>query len=317
MKARMTLLVLAGLFLVGCAVDRTPLRIGLNDWPPCAVWAVAQKEGFLKDVPVEFIHYSNWSDNMESLSKGKLDLTHSTYLNSIFFGPKGEPSKIIISLDTIEGSDGLLLSNAVASPKDLAGKQIAVEVETDEHFLLYKALASFGVDSNSVKIVSATSKRAAELFKEGTVDACFTYDPYLAEAAASGLGRIVWTTKDAPGNMIDVLVVRQATLDKRRSDVARLVKAWFKALDFIKANSASAYPIMAASMNMKLEDFVPFYEAFQYYGIGKNREIFASAGFRAKLEEMSAFLLREKVIPGPVNPVQLYDSSFVEGLGSK
>ncbi|MEI8095941.1 MAG: ABC transporter substrate-binding protein [Spirochaetales bacterium] len=300
--------------LVGCSSNQTPIRIGIDDWPPCAVWSVAEKEGYLAGLRVEFIHYTNWSDNMEALYKGKVDLTHSTYLNSIFYNSKGEPCQILLSLDTILGGDGLVMSNRLASPKDLVGARVAVEVDTDEHFLLYKALVAFGIPTDQVTLVSATSQEAAKLFAEGKVDACFTYDPYLTEAANSGQGRIVWTTKDAPGYMIDVLVARKELVDQRKGDTTKVVEAWYKALAFIRAHSDVAYPIMAESLKMPLADFVPFFESFQFFGVEENQKIFASPQFQATLGEMSDFLLREKAIPIPAVVSRLYEPSVVGAI---
>ena len=308
--------VLAGsLSLAGCAGPGRPVRIGVNDWPPCAVWSVATKEGFLKGLPIELVHYSSWSDNMSSLYLGKTDFTHSTYFNSIYFAGKGEGAKIVLSLDTIEGSDGLVISNRFKSPKDLAGARIAVEVFTDEHFLLYKALESFGIPSGSVKIVSTTSKEAADRFLAGDVDACFTYDPYLSAAASSGKGKVAWTTKDAPGYMIDTLVASDAAVTARRADTAKLLKAWFKALDFIRERPDQAYPVMAESLNMNLYDFKLFFEAFKFYSPEENRAIFGSAGFKAKLGEMGDFLLREKAIASASRIEDIYTAKFVADGG--
>ena len=301
--------------LSGCARERHPIRIGIDEWPPCAVWAVAQKEGFLKGVKVEILRFSSWTDCMDSLYSGKIDFTHSTYLNAIYYAGKGEAAKMLLSLDSIEGADGLVLSNRLASPKDLVGARIAVEVDTDEHFLLYKALASFGVPSSSVKIVSATSKEAKDLLIAGSVDACFTYDPYLSDAVASGKGRMVWSTKNAPGYMVDVVLASDRFTKSRRADTALLIDAWFKALAFIHSHPDKAYPVMAASLGMKNEDFAPFFEAFNFYSAEENRAIFSSASFRSTIAELSAFLLNEKAIPAVTPIPELFDASFVGAAG--
>ena len=313
LRARLLSLIFCSALVVGCA--RPPIRIGVNDWPPCAVWTVAERQGFLKDCPIQLVRSTNWSDNMTSLYLGNLDLVHSTYLNAIFYAGKGEGAKIIASIDTIEGSDGLVISTKLRSPMELVGKRIAVEVDTDEHFLLFKALASFGISQKEVKIVSTTSKEAGELFKAGKVDACFTYDPYLSEAAASGTGRIAWTTKDAPGYMVDVMIARDSTLSSRRADVKKVMRAWYRALDYIKAHPEASYPPMAEHLSMKMADFAPFYEAFTFYSAEDSRRIFASDSFRAILGEMNAFLLEQKAIPAKTPVPALYSSSVVKALG--
>lgn len=307
------MLIAAALFsLVGCAVSRPPIRIGVDDWPPCGVWAVAKAEGYLGTLPVNIVKFSNWSDSMESFYEGKLDLAHSTYFDSVFYAGKGEGAKIVACLDTIEGSDGLVISKKLSSPASLRGARIAVEVDTDEHFFLYKALSDFGIPADSVHIVSATSEKAEKLFVAGKVDACCTYDPYLADAAKTGGGRIIWTTRDAPGYMIDVLVARDAAISSRKADVARIVNAWFKALDFIGQHPSESYAIMGASLGMKPEDLAPFFESFKFFTRQENRSMFASPDLRARLGEMSAFLVQNNAIVLQPQIRNLYSSHFVD-----
>ena len=305
----------ASLFgLFGCAVSRSPIRIGVDDWLPCGVWAVAQAEGYFGSIPVNIVKFSNWSDSMESFYEGKLDLAHSTYFDSVFYAGKGEGAKMVACLDTIEGSDGFVISNKLSSPASLKGARIAVEVDTDEHFFLYKALADFGIPADSVLIVSAPSQKAGELFVAGKVDGCCTYNPYLADAAKRGGGRIAWTTRDAPGYMIDVLVARDQVISSRHADVALIVRAWFRALAFIKQHPAQSYAIMGSSLGMKPEELSPFFESFRFFTSQENQGMFASPELRARLGEMSAFLLHNNAIFLQPQMGSLYSSHFVDSI---
>ncbi|HAL86600.1 MAG TPA: hypothetical protein DCM31_06860 [Deferribacteraceae bacterium] len=128
------------LMLTSCKSDTEPVRIGVNNWPPCEIWYIAKQQGYFEDVPVEIIRYSAWTDNMKSLYLGNTDITHATYFNAMYFADKGEKARIVLSSDTIEGGDGLAAKNGIDSISDLRGKTIAVEINTDEHFLLYKTL---------------------------------------------------------------------------------------------------------------------------------------------------------------------------------
>ena len=166
---------------------------------------------------------------MDSLYKGNVNLTHSTYFNSVYYHDKGVEGKIILSSDTIAGSDGFVIKKEKLDKKDLSGISIAVEINTDEHFLLKKALDSMGMNEEDVVIRSATSAEASELFRNNTVDACFTYEPFLSQAAESGGGEIVWTTMDLPGYMIDVLVADGKTIRNREKDLEDIISAWYRA----------------------------------------------------------------------------------------
>jgi len=294
-----------------CAEKQAPLRIGVNDWPPCEIWYIAEKNGYFGKTPVELIRFSVWSDNMASLYQGKLDVTHATYLNALYYADKGEKSKIILSSDTILGGDGLVLKNSLESGKALHGKKIAVEVNTDEHFLLRKALESFGLTESDITIVSATSEEAARMFIEGAVEACATYEPFLSDAAVRGEGWIIWTTKDLPGYMIDVLLATEEAIEERRTDLQAVLSAWYRAQDYVRSNPEESFAIMAEKEGMTPEDFAAFYNSFTLYSAEENVEIFASSGFRAALSEMKEFLLSHRSIQAPLDIDEVFTAEIV------
>jgi len=294
-----------------CTGKQAPLRIGVNDWPPCEIWYVAEKNGYFGKTPVELIRFSVWSDNMASLYQGKLDVTHATYLNALYYADKGEKARIILSSDTILGGDGLVLKNSLESGKALRGKKIAVEVNTDEHFLMRKALESFGLTESDITIVSATSEEAARMFIEGAVEACATYEPFLSDAAANGEGRIIWTTKDLPGYMIDVLVATEEAIEERQTDLQAVLSAWYRAQEYIRSNPEESFAIMAEKEGVTPEDFAAFYNSFTLYSAEENVEIFASSGFRAALSEMKEFLLSHRSIQAPLDIDEVFTAEIV------
>lgn len=279
-----------------CSHPRSPIRIGVNDWPPCELWYVAEKQGFFGDLPVQIVRFSSWTDNMKSLPLGDVDVTHSTYFNALYYRDKGKGGKIILKSDTIVGGDGLVIGPDVPEPKELRGKTISVETGTDEHFLLYKALERYGLDEEDVSLVSLTSVEAAERFAEGKADACFTYEPYLSDAAKRGNGKVVFTTKDIPDTMIDVLVASDELLSKHPRDAARLVDAYYRAQRWVAENPREAVALMAKKEGMRAEDFAPFFASFTFFTREQNAETFRSAALRDTLSDMKRFLFARGLV---------------------
>lgn len=277
------------LLVFGCTEKKTPIRIGVNDWPPCEVWYIAQKQGFFENVPVQIVRYSTWSDNMKSLYVGNIDITHSTYFNAVFLDGKGEDSKIILSSDTIVGGDGLAVKKSIKTLQDLKDKAVAVEVNTDEHFLLHKTLQKSGVSLQDIKIVNAASSEGKELFISGKVDAVYTYEPYLSQAAEQGNGYVFTTTKKLPGYMVDALVARDEVIDNRSSDLKTILHAWFKALEYINNNPENSFRLMAENEKMPLKDFEAFFNSFKFFSKEENLEIYNSNKLKNVIAEMAEF----------------------------
>lgn len=83
---------------------------------------------------------------------------------SLYYANKGESAESILISSYILGADGLVVDKELESPGEFNGAEIAVEINTDENFLLCKALHNLGIEDKNVYIVSTTSEKAAEIF---------------------------------------------------------------------------------------------------------------------------------------------------------
>lgn len=308
-------LAVSWLLLVSCSPSvSTPIRIGVNAWPPAELWYVARAQGFIND-EVELVRFSSWRDNMRSMYDGKTDLTHATYFNAAYYADKGEDASIVLVLDTVEGSDGLALHDgAVRSMADGEKIDISVELHTDEHFLLQHAMRDLDIGPDDVRLHDACGEVSARMYITGEVDGTFTYDPFLSEATAEGGGSIVWSTADLPGYMVDVLVARNEVVKSQRARLTRIVAAWYRALEWTRENPREAYEIMAAQEYDDPEDFGDFFEEFRFYTAEENRRLLGDGEIEPKLSEMMSFL-RENYLVDYAGPVEdLYTAWFVENL---
>lgn len=314
-KARIaSIFILLALMLSQCDGPKPPIRIGVNAWPPCEIWYIAEKMGYFGDTPVQIVRFSAWADNMQSLYVGKTDLTHATYFNALYYSQKGEKGSIVLVSDTLEGGDGLAVKRAIENGADLRQKRIAVEIGTDEHFLLFKALQQFGLTISDVVLVPSTSSEAKDRFIAGDVDACFTYEPFLSEAAAKGDGKIIKTTLDFPGYMIDVLVGRSEAIKQREKDYRNVIAAWYKAQAYIKQNPEAAFALIAPNENMDEKSFAGFYNSFTFFSLEENRSLLDSPAFTAKLQEIAEFIQSNELEKGNIDFNGVYTKKIVDGL---
>jgi len=297
-----------------CGAYKTPIKIGVNSWPPCEIWYIAEIKGYFNHTPVEIVRFSTWTDNMSALYLGNIDITHSTYLNALYFSDKGEDGQIILSADTIENAEGLVIKNYVENGRNLRGGKIAVEINTDEHFLLIKALEKYGLKEEDVTIVATTSKDAAERFISEMVDACFTYEPFLTRAVKEGNGKIIFTTKDAKGYMIDALIAKKNIIKKRKRDLINTLSAWYKAQEYIRNNSQETFQIMGGKEGMDATEFGDFYNSFTFFSAQENLDIFSSEKFKDTLREMNNFLYDSGAIYKKTPIEDIYNPEIIQNI---
>jgi len=302
--------------LTACNSYEEPIKIGINNWPSCELWIIAQEKGYFGDTHVEIVRFSTWTDSLNSLYMGRTDLTSSTDFNTVYYSSRGEAAKIILSSETINGVEGLVVKNYIDSIQDLKGKKIAVEVGTDEHFLLYKVLSREGLNEKDVTIVSVDSEEGMKRFIAGEVDASFNYEPYLSMAVDKGEGRVVVTTSDTL-NYRSALVARDKVLQERKKDYVNIIRAWYRAQEFVRDNPREAYELMASMEGTTYREFKEFYESFYFFSLEENKEKFSSEDFRGELRKIEEFLAGNNLTSAHVDTDNLFDGSVVNQIGGE
>jgi NitT/TauT family transport system substrate-binding protein len=97
----------------------------------------------------------------------------------------------------------------IKSFKDLKGKRIALEEFSVSHFLLTMALNKNGMTLKDVKVVNLSAGDAAAAFMAGRVDAAVVWNPVGQHHPDQRQGQALFTSKDVPGMVPDLLVVQE------------------------------------------------------------------------------------------------------------
>ena len=150
----------------------------------------------------------------------------------------------------------------------------------------------------------------------GSVDAAVTWEPFLSKAAALPNGRILTTSREQPGLIVDIFTVRNDYLEKNPDVVKAFVKGWFRAIEYWKQNPADANKIMAKAMKLDQGEFERMIKGIRYSDLAENHEFFGPApGGASKFIRLAALAnklwAREGVIKNPVDPVKADGSGIV------
>ncbi len=96
---------------------------------------------------------------------------------------EGKPLAILGSLGECFGDLALVgrSDRGIASPKDLQGKTIAVEIGTSVEYFLDALLSDHGIKREEVKIVPTSTDRIGEALASGEVDAGIGWQPYISD----------------------------------------------------------------------------------------------------------------------------------------
>jgi NitT/TauT family transport system substrate-binding protein len=201
-----------------------------------AAWYVAQEKGFFKKhgAEVKLVWFPTYTDSISALSAGQLDANSQTWSDTMAPLAAGLPLKVVLVNDNSAGNDALMVGPAIKSFKDLKGKRSrwrnsACRTPADH------GLNKNGMTLKDVQVINLRWRRCAA-FMAGRVDAAVVWNPWVNTIQTSGKGKPLFTSKDVPGLVPDLLVVQEKSLKAKRKDFVGMVKAWYDVESFLRTS---------------------------------------------------------------------------------
>jgi len=142
------------------------------------------------------------------------------------------------------------------------------------------------------------------------------WNPWVNTIQTSGKGKPLFTSKDVPGMVPDLLVVQEKSLKAKRRDFVGMVKAWYDVEAFLRTNPDEAAKIMAKVVGMDAKEYKVFLPGTQFFDQKANLQAFGPASDPTSLmgvaPTIAKFLLDNKLMEGKVDFAKGLDASLVK-----
>lgn len=243
------------LALGSCTREPEPaLRIGTNVWIGSEPLYLARELGHLDPKAVQLVEYPSASEVLRAFRNQAIDAM-AISLDELFgLAADGLQPRVILVIDVSHGADVVVGRAGMRNMRDLKGKRVAVESGALGAFVLSRALALNGMRSGDVEVVHLESNEQPGAFEKGQVDGAVTFDPYRAQMLRAGAATLFDSTQ-IPGEIVDLVAVRAAVLDKQPNAVQTLLAGWFQAIDYLKREPADAARRMGIRQQTSGEQF--------------------------------------------------------------
>lgn len=262
------------LFSVG-ALAASTVKLGTVIWIGYGPFYIADQLDLYKKsgVKVAMQMFNDPALIPPAVTGGSVDAGLITYDQVISSVAKGATMRVVSPVDYSNGGDAIVATKDITSIKQFKGQKIAFNPLSPSDFLLSYALQSNGMSEKDVKPVNMTPEGVPAAMASGGVKVGVTYEPSSSEIVAMDGGKkfhIVFSSKDAPGLITDVLVAKQEYIAKNPAVVKALIQGYVDGLEYMKTNPAEAAKIIGKVMgisdkevmeqlsgvyNMKLEEF--------------------------------------------------------------
>ena len=313
----------AGLAPRGAGAE--PLKIVYSDWPGWVPWEIALQKKWDKEagLELEFL-WMDYVAGMDAFAAGQADGCSMTNGDALVVGAKsGKPSTAIIINDYSNGNDMVIGGPGIEKLQDLKGKKMGIEVGFVSHLLLLKALESVGMSESDLTLVNIPTNETPNALASGAVDAITAWQPSSGQAFKIVPGaKKLYTSADTPGLIYDNLYVSAESLAARRDDWAKVVKLWYRVVDYLKdpANKQDALKILAARVQLTPAEYEPFIagtyilaleEALEVWNGGPDKGLKSLVGSDAVVD---AFNVKYKIYDKPEAKPSYHDASLTKAL---
>jgi len=236
--------------LPALAQDKMQLQLNwfhLADHSPIYL---AMKKGYYKEENIDLtvLRGSGSADSAKKVDLGQADVGISDAPTVLTAISKGANLKMVAVVYDKAGNNVFFKKSAnIKSPKDLAGKKIAVP-PADSHRVLWPAFAATqGIDPNSVTMVNVKPEGKQAIVAAGEVDASFDlYTSYAIWEKVLGkgeVGHLLWADYGLPiyGH---TYFVNNDLIKKNPKLIERFLRATHKGWRDAKANPAASIDAM-------------------------------------------------------------------------
>jgi NitT/TauT family transport system substrate-binding protein len=312
----------ASIMVMAGAAQAGSLKLGHSTGVGYGPFYIARDKGFFKEegVDVELVIMEDTPIKMGALMAGQLDLVASTVDEFPIYMKPGIGLHYVLAVDNSKGGDGIVANKDIAGITDLKGKKVAFEEGSVSQFFLNALLKDAGLSQADIEAVNMAATDAGVAFAARQVDAAVTWEPALSQGAKAEHGHLLLTSADKPGLITDVVAATDATIKDKSSDVKSFVRAWYKALDFIKSSPEEANAIKAGGVGGWLNDPKVFAETLagiEYLDKDKNIAFFGTPEAPGQIDQtLGAALDIWKGfgrIQVDVKPQDMIDYTFIGG----
>jgi len=246
---------------------------------------LAKEKGFFDKygVKVEIKKVEEAQVRRQLLSSGGADISAETIDMAVLDFGAGVNGKIFMALDTSLGADGIVATKEINKIQDLKGKKVGATKGDPPYFLLKYLMKEQGMSSSDIVFQDMqNADTAGTAFISGQLDAAGTWEPWLSKASERVGGHVLVSSKDAPGVIVDVAVVRPEVLANRKKEVIGVMKAWFDAIEYWKNNPNEANAIMAKEFDLKPDEFADLIKTIRWDDKDSNLSYFGSIDSKGK-----------------------------------
>ena len=273
----------AALALVaGCNPFLQRLAVPVSLWPGYEFFPLAHQRHLDRSqgLALQLPEFANPQDIVHAYLRGDLQIAQLTTVEAVDLC-KRVPRRcpvVVLVLDESRGGDQVLVHRSLASIADLRGRPVAITPSTLGPFVLSRALARHGLGLGDVDLRPMPLESMPQALARGEVMAAALFPPFSDQAQRLAPVRPLFTSREIPGQIFDVLVVDPSLLSGQRQALVKLLRTWQAALETLRRSPEASMAVMARREGVSEADFRASLQGLVFLPLARQLPLFRPGG---------------------------------------
>mgnify|MGYP006275094917 CR=1 FL=1 len=270
------------LLAAACQPFAQRLTVPVSRWPGYEFLPLAHARQLDRREGLELTlrSFANPQDIVHAYLRGELQIAQLTTVEAVDLCnrvPKRCPVVVLV-LDESRGGDQVLVERSLPSIAALRGRAVAITPSTLGPFVLSRALQQHGLGLGDVELRPMPLEAMPQALARREVVAAALFPPFSEAAMRSAPVRPLFSSREIPGQIFDVLVVDPAMLDLERRSLVRLLRAWQAAHDDLRQNPQAAIALMAQREGLSAAEFKASLQGLVFLPLARQQALFQAGG---------------------------------------
>ncbi len=290
-----------------------PLRIGYSPFPGHGFLSLAEQKGFFREegVAVELREFSSFSAAVQAYEAERLDALASSVSGLLQIAQRMRTVRGVALLAYSEGAEGLIAQPEITTLQALRGKRVGLSLWGVGSYLWARFRERSGLRNEDLILLNFSPQDGQRAFLRREIDALLTFEPWLTPTIRQTRANLLFTSRELPGEIADVLSVRERVLRERREDVRRVLRAYFRAVAYGRAHPEETTRFFAERARISVEEATAMLEHIRFLDREENLRALGTPEGRAALERIIEHHRRLDIVREITDLTQIFDLAVI------
>ncbi len=234
------------------------IDIAIISFSPYAPWYIIQEKGMAKGLEINVRIIEDITAKNAAVASGSVPCMLNTLDSVVVARAAGVPLKVIAVPAMSYGLDEMVVDGSITSVDQFPGKSYGADYAFLNHMWMLLTLKDAGIafDALSHKIMLPQNSAAA--FISGGLDIDVNYKPFSNQSLGREGSHVLKTSLTdrtwERGLISESIACNETWLKENPGTAKELLRAWFEAVDWWKANPNEGNELIAKGLDWPIED---------------------------------------------------------------